>query len=47
VLTQHDHNLLTVVVRDAHGSVIHGRYARPLMPREATGPWSSMLYSWP
>ena len=41
-LTQHDHNLLRVV-RDAHGSVIHGRHARPLMPREATGRRSPKL----
>jgi hypothetical protein len=36
VFTQRDDSLLTVVVRDAHGSVIHGRYARPQMARETT-----------
>jgi hypothetical protein len=37
VFTQRDDSLLTVVVRDAHGTVIHGRHARPQMARETTG----------
>jgi len=46
-LVDRDYSLLTVAVRDAHGGVIHGRHARPLMPREATGRWSLMLRSLP
>src|SRR5580704_17509517 len=37
MLAQRDDSLLTVVVRDAHGSVIHGRHARPQMARDTTG----------
>ena len=41
MFTQRDDSLLTVIVRDAHGSVIHSRHARPQMARETTGPVES------
>ncbi len=37
MLTQHDDSLLTVIIRDAHRSVIHGRNASPQTARETTG----------
>jgi hypothetical protein len=37
MFTQRDDSPLAVVVRDAPGSVIHGRHARPQMIRGTTG----------
>ena len=52
MLTQRDNSLLTVVVRDAHGSVTHSRHTRPQMACQTTrGQWvkdvdSSLAGGW-